>query len=130
MGRRPKRVGEQILRELGALFSRGKIKDPDIGFVTFTAVDMSPDLRLARVYFSVMGEAAEVETSRAALERAAPFVRRELGRQLRLKVTPSLEFLHDASLDHAARIEQLLREVWPAEAEAATLDDEDGDGGD
>lgn len=111
MGMRPQRVAELVLRELGDLFGSGKIKDPDIGFVTFTGVDMSPDLRLARVYFSVYGESSDLQATENALGRARGFVRRELGQRLRLKVTPNIEFLIDRSLQRGARIDELLREV-------------------
>lgn len=113
MTRRPRRVGEQVLRELGEIFQRGLVRDPAIGFVTFTAVDMSPDLRQARVFYSVFHEDGADpdagEGTQKALERAQPFVRRELGRRLHLKVTPELQFKADISLVRAARVEELLK---------------------
>ncbi len=126
MGRRPKRVGEMVLRELGELFQQGAIKDPNIGFLTFTAVDMSPDLRLARVYYAVHDDADGQVATQAALDRASPYVRRQLGQRLRLKRTPALEFHYDASLDNAARIEELLRDVQPADEVGDSAED-DGD---
>jgi len=109
MGRRPRRVGEQVLRELGEIFQRGLVRDPAIGYLTITAVDMSPDLRHARVFYSVYGDDVDHDATQRALERAAPFVRRELGRRLRTKVTPEPRFELDISLERAARVEELLR---------------------
>jgi ribosome-binding factor A len=134
--RRPRRVGELILRELGELFSQGRVKDPDIGFVTFTGVEMSPDLREARAYYSVMGESVSVEQTQKAMTRVVPWVRRELGRRLQLRVVPNVEFRLDKTLAQAARIDQLLHEVRPAQPATARADfemdlvTEDGEGDD
>lgn len=109
MGRRPQRVGEQVLRELGDIFQRGLVRDPALGYLTFTGVEMSPDLRLARVFYSVYGDERERAATQSALDRAQAFVRRELGRRLRLKATPVLQFHVDLSLERAARVEELLQ---------------------
>ena len=109
MGHRPRRVGEQVLRELGEIFQRGLVHDPAIGFLTITAVDMSPDLRHARVFYSVFGDDVDHDATQRALDRAAPFLRRELGRRLRIKSTPELRFELDLSLERAARVEELLQ---------------------
>ena len=129
MTTRTRRVGELVLRELGALFQRGRVRDPDIGFVTFTGVDMTPDLRRARVFYSVLGAGDDQSTTQAALDRACPFVRRELGRKLHLKVTPEIEFRIDRSIEHGARIDQLLRDVGVSGAEGENCDDGGDDGG-
>jgi ribosome-binding factor A len=125
MSTRQKRVGEMVLRELGQLFQRGKVRDPEIGFVTFTGVDMSPDLRLARVYYSVFGSDAENERCQGALDRARPFVRREVAKALHLKVVPEIEFKADHSIEQGARIERLLREVAVSDAPQAQGDERD-----
>ncbi|MBN2362188.1 MAG: 30S ribosome-binding factor RbfA [Deltaproteobacteria bacterium] len=114
MARRAERVGELIQRELGAMIERGALKDPAIGFVTITGVDVTADLKQARIYYSVYGDAGAQAGTQAALERARGFVRRELGQRLRLKATPEVEFRVDRSIERAARIEQILRQVRPA----------------
>jgi len=96
--------------ELADLIQR-ELKDPRVGFVTVTEVRMSPDLKHARVYVSVFegGEEGKQE-SVAALQRAEGFLRRSLGRRLRLRYVPHLRFVVDDTLDHSARIEELLEE--------------------
>lgn len=129
--RRPRRVGEMILRELGEMFSQGRIKDPDIGFVTFTGVDMSPDLRQARAFYSVLGDTVDPEQVQRAMNRVAPWVRREIGQRLKLRSTPAIEFRLDTSLARAARIDQILHEVLPVgDTVVAPGDDPDEDADD
>lgn len=127
MGHRPKRVAELVLRELGELLRRGAIKDPAVVDITITAVDMAPDLRSAKVFFSVLGGGSE--TALTGLERARGFVRRELARRLRLKVAPELHFRLDQSLDRAARIERLLDQDRKRIESTAAASDEEGEGG-
>lgn len=107
---RQRRVGDQIQKEISTLLLR-EIKDPRIGFVTLTAVDVSGDLRSARVYYTVFGEQGQKETTQKALEKATPFIRRELGKRLRLRCTPELNFCFDGSLEYGNRIESLLKEL-------------------
>lgn len=107
---RPQRVGQLIQEELGRLATKG-FKDPRIGFVTFTGVKMSPDLREGVVYWSLFGdEAARKETARG-LEAATGFIKREIGKVLGLRFTPNLRFVYDESIDRGDRIDRLLREV-------------------
>jgi ribosome-binding factor A len=130
-GYRPNRVGDQIREELSQLLSRGEVHDPGIGFITLTRVQMSPDLQLARVYYTSLGdERARRETARA-LRRAAPFLRRQLGARLRLRRVPEFDFRFDESVEHQDRIEQILRTLHEEEAvrEAPTVDDESPDSG-
>ena len=87
-GHRPDRVGDQIRQELSDLLSRGVVHDPGIGFITLTRVRMSPDLQLARVFYTMLGDAAARRTTAAALERATPFLRRHIGGRLRLRRVP------------------------------------------
>ena len=83
-GYRPNRVGDQIRQELSGLLSRGDVHDPGIGFITLTRVTVSPDLHLARIYYTSLGnEQARKDTARA-LDRAASFMRRQIGNRLRL----------------------------------------------
>ena len=104
------RVGETIRAELSAIMLKD-IKDPRIGFITITEVAMSPDLKVARVYFSQMGEGEDKEESLCGLRKASGFMRRELGRRLKLKFTPELRFFLDESLETGERISKLLKEI-------------------
>lgn len=115
-GHRPDRVGDQIRQELSELLSRGAVHDPGIGFITLVRVKMSPDLQLARVYYTMMGDAAARQKTAAALERATPFFRRHVGSHLRLRRVPEIEFRFDESVAHQDRIEQILQELHQEEA--------------
>lgn len=108
--RRPERVGDLVRAELSSLLLRGEIHDPGIGFVTITQVRMSPDLRSARVYFSCLGGEDAFENARRGFERAAGFLRREIGHRCQLRYAPELHFLPDHSAETGARIEKILRE--------------------
>jgi ribosome-binding factor A len=108
--KRSNRLGELILEEVSDLIAR-EIKDPRIGFVTFTRVDMSDDLRYAKVYVSVMGPPPEKERTLQGLCSATGYLRRHLGKALHLRYTPELTFLLDESLEHGAKIAQLLRQL-------------------
>jgi ribosome-binding factor A len=115
-GHRPDRVGEEIRHELSDLITRGGVHDPGIGFITLTRVKVSPDLQIARVFYTTMGdEQARRETSQA-LERATPFFRRHIGSHLRLRRVPELEFRFDESVANQDRIEQILRDLHEEEA--------------
>ena len=122
-GHRPDRVGDQIRQELSDLLSRGVVHDPGIGFITLTRVKMSPDLQLARVFYTMMGDQAARRETAAALERATPFLRRHIGGRLRLRRVPELEFRFDESVAHQDRIEQVLRDLHEEEAQRAAKRD-------
>ena len=118
-GHRPDRVGEQIRDELSTLLSRGVVHDPGIGFITLTRVKVSPDLQVARVFYTQLGdEKARKETAKA-LTRATPFLRRQVGSVLRLRRVPELEFRFDESIIHQDRIEQVLRDLHEEDAQRA-----------
>lgn len=104
---RTARVARQVQQELSQIIEE-QLKDPRVGMVTLTAVQMTPDLRLARVYFSRLGEPEERQEAKEALEHAAGFLRRELGQRLRLRYLPELRFHIDDSLDRYDRISELL----------------------
>ena len=107
---RPSRVGDQLRAEISDLLAR-EVHDPGIGFLTITQVTVSPDLQVARVYYTTLGdERARRETARA-LGRATPFLRRQVGSRLRLKRVPSLEFFFDESIERGDRIERILNEI-------------------
>ena len=84
------------------------MKDPRVGFVTVTAVETSPDLRHARVYVSVLGDGTQRELSMAGLRSAHGFLQRRVASELRLKHTPTLDFVYDDTAERAARLERLL----------------------
>ncbi len=106
--KRADKVGELIQEEISLLLLR-RIKDPRIGLVTLTRVMVTDDLRTARVFYSVIGGEQEKENSREGLKSATGFIRRELGRRLRLRYTPELIFTFDDSLEYGNHIEQLIR---------------------
>ncbi len=102
------RVGEQLRRELAQLI-RNEVKDPRVGDVTVLDAEVSKDLGHARVYFSVLpGQEGDVEACTQGLQRAAGFLRRELGRRLRLRSIPELHFVYDATEDRAHHLESLI----------------------
>jgi ribosome-binding factor A len=110
MHSRPARVGDQIREELSDLLTRS-VKDPGIGFTTITWVRMSADLQNARVFFTVLGDARARQNAARALERAAPFLRRQIASRLRLRRAPELSFEYDESVERGERIEQLLQDI-------------------
>jgi ribosome-binding factor A len=115
-GSRPDRVADQIRSEIASLLARD-VHDPGIGFVTITRVQMTPDLQQARVFFTALGDEQTRRASERALERAAPFLRRQIGSRLRLRRVPELTFLFDESIAGQDRIEQILNESrTPADA--------------
>ena len=122
-------MADQIRSELANLVAR-EVHDPGIGFVTFTRVQMTPDLQLARVYYTALGTTgsdanAKANTARA-LERASSFLRRRIGQTLRLRRTPTLSFLYDESIAGQDRVEQLLNELHASpDADAPSPDDDD-----
>lgn len=118
-GFRPDRVGEQIREELSALLTRGAVHDPGIGFITLTRVQATPDLQIARVFYTTLGNERERKETAKALERATPFLRREIGHRIRLRRVPQLEFRFDESVEHQDRVEQILRDLHREEAERA-----------
>ena len=118
-GHRPDRVGDQIRQELSELLSRGIVHDPGIGFITLTRVKVSPDLQLARVYYTSMGDPKARRETEKALQRATPFFKRHVGSRLQLRRVPELEFRFDESIAHQDRIEQILRDLHEQDAQRA-----------
>ena len=109
--RRPDRVAEAI-REAVAMFLAEGVKDPRVtGLVTVTGVDVTRDLRHARVHVSILGTESEKTATMEGLQSVAGYLRAKLGRTLRLRVTPELDFKYDASIAHAARIDSLLEQI-------------------
>lgn len=121
-GRRIPRLNEQMKRDIAEVL-RTQVRDPRVLGVTVTSVQVTPDLTLARVRVVVAGDSAEKKAAFEGLEAASPFVRRAVGHGMRIRRMPELRFVEDESLDHAARIEAILRDVvppggWPEEAAA------------
>jgi ribosome-binding factor A len=131
-GSRPDRVADQIRHELATLLAR-EVHDPGIGFITITRVQVTPDLQHARVYYTALGDELARRESDRALQRAIPFLRRQIGSRLRLKRVAALEFVYDQSIAGQDRIEQLLSEIrgtqppdpGAAPGDAPTDDDDD-----
>ena len=107
MSNRDRKIEAQIQRALSELVSR-EVKDPRVGNVTITAVAVTPDLKLARVFFVPFASSHPVEEVRAGLTHAARFLRGQLGRRLALRYAPRLEFVFDDSLDQAERLTHLI----------------------
>lgn len=107
---RPERLGE-VIRQMVAAFLTGNVRDPRIGFVTVTGVDVSADLGHARVRVSVMGTEEERARSIEGLASAARFLRAQLSRELHLRTTPELHFELDRGMEHALRIDEVLRRL-------------------
>jgi ribosome-binding factor A len=104
---RMRRVNEAVKEVLSARIAEG-LKDPRIGFVTVTAVDTTPDLRHARVFVSVLGGARQREQTLAGLTSSHGYLQARIAAELRMKRTPTLEFVYDESIDRGMRISQLL----------------------
>jgi ribosome-binding factor A len=125
-GSRASRVGDQIQAELASLLTRA-VHDPGIGFLTITSVKVSADLQQARVYYTSIGDDKAKRESARALDRATPFLRRQVGQRLRLKRVPELTFFYDESIEQGDRVERILQELKTERAaRSATADDSAG----
>jgi ribosome-binding factor A len=114
------RLNEQIKREISEILRRD-VRDPRVAGVTVTRVDVSGDLWVARVFVRLAGTEEERAEGVGGLEAAAPFVRRILGKELHIRRVPELQFREDRALDHATRIDRILKDlsVPPAEEDGA-----------
>ncbi len=120
------RVGELMKQEIAWLLERG-LKDPRIGFVTVTEVRVSKDMRHAKVFVSVYGDAAAQESTLEGLRSGKGFMRRELGRRIRLRVVPDLMFILDSSMERGAHIDRLLQEAIGDDSVAGEVKPDGGD---
>lgn len=120
---RSQRVVEQIRRELAELI-RLEVKDPRVGFITLTDVEITPDYAHAKVFFTSMTGEADVPEIMQGLRRASGFLRRELGRRVRIHTTPELHFVYDRSVEEGSRLSKLIDDVV-REDEARHHDDDD-----
>ena len=109
-GKRLDRVNHLIQMELGQLILH-RVKNPRLGFVTVTHVSVAPDLRSARVFYSVLGDEKARRDSQLALEKATGFLQREIGSVLEMRFTPKLKFAFDDSLDRGLEIDRVLRDI-------------------
>ena len=107
---RSERVAEEIRKEVATMLF-GEIHDPRIGFVTITKVQVSKDLRHAKVYFSIIGSDEEKEKTMEGLQSSSGYMRREIGKRLKLRYFPELTFKFDDSLEYASRIEKIIKEI-------------------
>ena len=107
---RIEKLQELIKQEVGKMLLYD-IKDPRIGFVTVTDVEMTGDLREAKIYVSLMGNDEQIKNSMEGLQSALGFVRREIGKRIRLRFTPEISFAPDKSLDYSEHIQKLLLKI-------------------
>lgn len=115
-GKRAIRVGDQILRFIAELLMN-KVKDPRVKNVTLTGINLSNDLKNARIYFSVMGTEADVKQALKGLDSAKGFIKRQLGSGLGLRYVPDIIFDYDPTLETGNRLEQLFKKIQDDEAE-------------
>jgi ribosome-binding factor A len=115
---RQRRVQELLVHEISTIVQR-ELKDPRVGFVTITDSEVTPDLRHARVFFSVLGDVAQREETGKALNRAAGFIRSQFAHRAEMRFVPDLKFEFDPSVEHGARISQLLEQVRQDDEHAA-----------
>jgi ribosome-binding factor A len=129
MGRRPERLAEEMREEIARMIV-SELKDPRLGFVTVTRVEVAHDLRYARVHVGVLGSEADREKSLTALRSAAGFVRRELGRRLRIHHSPEVDFRYDKGIEATDRVARLLAEEAEREKATARAEGVEAGGGD
>lgn len=115
---RVEKVQELMKKEISQIVQR-ELKDPRIGFVTVTSVECTGDLREAKIYVSIMGSEQQVKDSWTGLNRGLGFIRREIGKRIRLRFTPELTFELDKSLDYSAHIQELLLKIKAEETAKA-----------
>lgn len=107
---RSNRVGEQMKQEMMEIIGR-KLKDPRVGFVTVTAVDVTGDLSQATAYITSLGTAEEREATLAGLTKATGFIRSEIGQRMKLRIVPEISFEFDKSVEYGNHIEELLAKL-------------------
>ncbi|HHY15233.1 MAG TPA: 30S ribosome-binding factor RbfA [Firmicutes bacterium] len=110
------RVGEEIKREVSSIVAT-EVKDPRLGMLSITDVDVSRDLSFAKIYFSMLGSEQERERTLEGLNRAKGFIRTELAKRIRVRHTPEISFHFDPSLEHGAKMNALLKSLQSGEDE-------------
>ena len=115
---RLRRVADQIQRELSDIL-RSELKDPRVGMITLTGVEVSPDFAHAKVFFTSLAEAAQRDEVRAGLKRASGFLRTMLGARIKIHSTPELHFVYDESVESGIRLTHLIEDAVAADAARA-----------
>lgn len=118
---RSDRVAEQIRRELAELI-RLELKDPRVRWVTLTDVEATPDYAHAKVFYTTLSEAQDAREIEQGLRRSASFLRRELGRRIKLHHIPELHFVYDASVEHGRKLSRLIDEAVASSSQAPLED--------
>ena len=108
--KRTERVSRLLQEEVSKIIQQ-EIKDPKIGFVTVTKAEISPDLQQVKVFISIYGDDKSMQKSMQVLDKAKPFIRREIGRRIKLRYTPDIHFRYDETAEKASRIFKLLNEL-------------------
>jgi ribosome-binding factor A len=124
-GRRREKVADLLRDEVSEIIQR-EMSDPRLGFVSITRVELSPDLKYARMFISVMGTEEERADSLVALNNASGFIRRQLAPRLRMRVIPEVSFRLDRSMEHAENVARILRDLEPelrSQSEAPAADE-------
>jgi ribosome-binding factor A len=123
LSHRVERIQEQVREEVSQILAT-EVRDPGVGLVTVTRAKVTADLSLARIYWTILGDAAERKKTAKALERAAPYVRHLLSERLTLRRSPEVKFIFDESVAAQDRIEQIIQEIHTEDA-ARTVQDPD-----
>ena len=108
---RPQKVADMIQREIADLL-RHEVRDPRVGMVTLTSVDVAPDLSHAKVYFTILDPSKQADTTKA-LQRASGFLRSQLSHRMSMYTTPELRFVYDESVERGDRLSRLIDSVVP-----------------
>jgi ribosome-binding factor A len=120
-------VADLLSREVASILQK-EVKDPRIGIITITGADVSPDLHMAKVFYTVFGDEAAHEHCAEGLVRASGFIRREVSKRLKLRTVPELRFVFDESFERGIHIEELLEKPRPPSTESPDdVDDDESD---
>ncbi len=113
---RPRRVAEQIQRELAELIQL-EVKDPRVGMVTLTDVEVTPDYSHAKIYFTLLSQGHSLDETQAGLNRAAGYLRSQLAHRMRLRIMPQLHFVFDSSVERGVQLSHLIEEAVALEGD-------------
>lgn len=120
---RPRRVAEQIRRELAELLQL-ELKDPRVGMVTLTDVEVTPDYSHAKVYFTLLDQGHPLDETIAGLNRAGGFLRSQLAHRMRLRVTPQLHFVFDSSVERGVHLSHLIEDAVSLEGDKSDQEEQ------
>lgn len=120
---RMEKINEQMKREISQMLQQ-EFEDPQFMLITVTGVKVTPDLRHARVRFSVLGDDHKINELQTRLDQSRGYFRRLIGRRIRLRYTPQIDFVYDPSVAQSARIEQALQEINREKERGPSLPDE------